>query len=181
MKFTSTKIDGVWVLDLERHHDVRGWFARTWCADALRAHGLQASVIQCSSSFNARKGTLRGMHYQSAPHQEAKIVRCTRGAAVDVALDLRPESPTFCQWISTEITADNGCALYIPKGCAHGFQTLEDETEIFYMIDTPYAAGSARGARWNDPAFGIVWPLPDSAILSPRDANYPDFPLPNGR
>lgn len=175
MKFTPTKIDGVWIIEMERHADQRGWFTRTWCAEEFRAHGLEAGLDQCSSSFNLRRGTLRGMHYQAAPHEEAKVVRCTRGSVYDVALDLRVESPTFRQWVAAELTPENGRGFYIPKGCAHGFQTLTEDTEVLYMIAGSFHPESARGVRWNDPQFGINWPLSEFAITSPRDAQYPDF------
>jgi dTDP-4-dehydrorhamnose 3,5-epimerase len=175
MKFTATGIQGVWLLEMERHYDDRGWFGRTWCAEEFRARGLEDVPVQCSSSFNLRRGTLRGMHYQAAPHEEAKVVRCSRGAAFDAALDLRVHSATFCQWVSVELTPDNGLALYVPKGCAHGFQTLEDNTEILYSITEKYYPEAGRGVRWDDRRFAIKWPLPDQAILSPRDAGYPDF------
>ncbi len=175
MKFTPTKLAGVFVIEMERHHDERGWFARTWCAEEFQAHGLEPALFQCSSSFNVHRGTLRGMHFQSAPHEEAKVVRCTRGKAFDVALDLRVGSPTWGQWTAAELTPENGRSLYIPKGCAHGFQTLEDNTEIFYSIAHAYHPAAGRGVRWNDPRFAIDWPLPDSPILSPRDAGYPDY------
>lgn len=173
MKFVPTKVEGVWIVEMERHHDERGWFARACCMEEFSAQGLDAGFVQCSSSFNLRRGTLRGMHYQSAPHEEAKLVRCIRGAIYDVALDLRAGSPTFRQWVAVELTADNGRALYIPKGCAHGFQTLADNTEVFYQISTPFHPGCARGVRWNDPAFGIEWPAEPSLIQSERDRNYP--------
>jgi dTDP-4-dehydrorhamnose 3,5-epimerase len=175
MKFTPTKIAGVWLVDMERHADERGWFARTWCAEEFRQHGLNPDLAQCSASFNRRRGTLRGMHWQSAPHEEAKLVRCVRGAMFDVALDVRPGSATFKQWVGVELTPENGRALYVPEGCAHGFQTLADDTEVLYQISCPWHPDGARGARWNDPAFGIAWPLPADAILSPRDAAYADF------
>ena len=168
MKFTPAKIADVWIVDMERHKDERGWFARTWCAEEFAKHGLNAMLSQCSASFNRRRGTLRGMHWQAAPHGETKLVRCTRGAMFDVALDLRRDSPTFRQWVGAELTAENGRALYIPEGCAHGFQTLADDTEVFYQISVPYDPASARGVRWDDPAFGIQWPLPDP-ILSAKD------------
>lgn len=174
MKFTPTKIAGVWLVEPERHEDERGWFARTWCAEEFRAHGLVTEFTQCSASFNRRAGTLRGMHWQAAPHGEAKLVRCTRGAMFDVALDLRPDSATFRQWFAAALTAENGRALFIPEGCAHGFQTLAEETEVFYQITGAYRPESSRGARWNDPAFGIVWPLA-GAILSARDAGFVNF------
>jgi dTDP-4-dehydrorhamnose 3,5-epimerase len=175
MKFVPTKIEGVWIVTMDHRRDERGWFVRTWCAEEFRAHGLESGLSQCSSSFNLHRGTLRGMHFQTAPFEEAKIVRCTRGSAHDVALDLREGSPTFLQSVSVEISETNGVGLYIPKGCAHGFQTLEDKTEIFYSITEPYQPDAGRGVRWNDPMFSIVWPLADHAILSERDASYPDF------
>jgi dTDP-4-dehydrorhamnose 3,5-epimerase len=173
MKFTPTKIAGVWLVDMEHREDERGWFARTWCAEEFAAHGLPTAFSQCSASFNRRRGTLRGMHWQAAPHAEAKLVRCVCGAMFDVALDLRPESATFRQWVAAELTAENGRALFIPEGCAHGFQTLADDTEVFYQIAGAYHPASGRGARWDDPAFGIGWPLAASANLSERDQNYP--------
>jgi dTDP-4-dehydrorhamnose 3,5-epimerase len=172
MKFTPTKIAGAWILEPERHEDDRGWFARTWCAQEFRAHGLVAEFTQCSMSFNRRKGTLRGMHWQVAPHEEAKLVRCTCGSMFDVALDLRPSSPTFRQWVGAELTAENGRALFIPEGCAHGFQTLADDTEVFYQIAGEYHPASGRGVRWNDPAFRIEWPLAEP-LLSLRDRAFP--------
>ncbi len=175
MKFVPTKIEGVWIVEMERHHDERGWFARTWCSEEFRAQGLEAGLVQCSSSFNLHRGTLRGMHYQAASHEEVKVVRCTRGAIHDVALDLRADSPTWRQWVAMELTADNGLALYIPKGCAHGFQTLEDNTELSYLITKPFHPDASRAVRWNDPAFAIQWPLPDVAIMHERDRNLPDF------
>ncbi len=173
MKFTPTKIAGVWLVDLERHADERGWFARTWCAEEFAAHGLPTAFSQCSASFNRRRGTLRGMHYQIAPHQETKLVRCVRGAMFDVALDLRPASATFQQWVGAELTAESGRALFIPEGCAHGFQTLVDDTEVFYQIVGEYHPASGRGVRWNDPAFEISWPSEPNLTLSERDRNYP--------
>ncbi|MBI5801717.1 MAG: dTDP-4-dehydrorhamnose 3,5-epimerase [Verrucomicrobia bacterium] len=176
MKFTPTKLAGVWLVDQERRGDERGWFARTWCAEEFIKHGLNPKLSQCSASFNQRRGTLRGMHYQVAPLEEAKLVRCVRGAVFDVALDLRPASPTFRQWASADLTPDNGRALYVPEGCAHGFQTLADDTEILYQISAPWQSASARGVRWNDPAFGIAWPLAGEALLNDRDRDLPDFP-----
>lgn len=172
MKFTPTKISGVWIIDPERREDERGWFARTWCTREFEAQGLNPQLVQCSASFNRKKGTLRGMHYQAAPHEETKVVRCTRGALFDVALDLRPNSPTFKRWVGVELTRENGRALYIPEGCAHGFQTLEDNTEVLYLISEFHAPESVSGVRWNDPVIGIRWPL-SAPILSPRDGNLP--------
>jgi dTDP-4-dehydrorhamnose 3,5-epimerase len=174
VKFVPTSVDGVLLVEIERREDERGFFARTWCADELAHHGLDAALSQCSISYNRVRGTLRGLHYQSAPHEEAKLVRCTRGRIFDVAVDLRPESPTFRRWTGHELTAENRAALYVPKGCAHGFQTLEDDAEVLYMISTPYVPAAARGVRWNDPAFAIAWPLAEP-ILSDRDRQYEDF------
>lgn len=176
MIFTPTQLAGVWLVDQDRRGDERGWFARTWCAEEFARHGLNPKLTQCSASFNHRRGTLRGMHYQAAPHEEAKLVRCVRGAMFDVALDLRAGSPTFHQWVGVKLTPDNGRALYVPEGCAHGFQTLVADTEVLYQISTPWHPESGRGVRWDDPAFGIQWPLAEPCHLSPRDATYPDFP-----
>jgi dTDP-4-dehydrorhamnose 3,5-epimerase len=154
--------------------DVRGSFARTWCQRDFEAHGLNAKLAQCSVSFNALRGTLRGMHFQAAPHAEAKLVRATRGAIYDVALDLRPESDTYLQWFGAELSADNRHMLYIPEGCAHGFQTLTDNAEVFYQISEFFEPTAGRGFRWNDPVFGILWPLTDP-IMSDRDRDYPDY------
>lgn len=176
MKFNETALAGVHVIDLERLTDARGYFARTFSAEEFAARGMNPTIAQCSTSFNARAGTLRGMHYQAEPNSEAKLVRCTRGAIYDVALDLRADSPTNRRWHAEELSADNGRALFIPEGCAHGFQTLSDDTEILYLISTPYVPSAARGVRWDDPAFGIVWPdpPPSGRTLSDRDATYPD-------
>jgi dTDP-4-dehydrorhamnose 3,5-epimerase len=175
MKFVPTPLDDVWIVEMERHEDERGSFARSWCENEFREQGLNPRLVQCSVSFNLRRGTLRGMHYQRAPHAEAKLVRCTRGAAYDVALDLRPGSKTFRQWTAVELTEENGRAVYIPEGCAHGFQTRADRTELFYQMSESHHPESAAGVRWNDPAFGIQWPE-ENAIISPRDAALPDFP-----
>jgi len=172
MIFTPTALDGVWQIDLERHTDPRGHFARSFCAEEFAAHRLPSSFVQCSVSFNARRGTLRGLHWQAEPHPEAKLVRCTSGAIFDVAVDLRPDSPTLHRWVGIELTARNGRALYIPPGFAHGFQCLTDDSEVFYQMTEAYHGDLGRGARWDDPAFGIVWPLPDP-ILSERDLVHP--------
>ena len=174
MKFTPTRIPGVMIVDVEPIEDDRGAFARSWCRDEFRAHGLVADVAQCSVSYNRRRGTLRGMHFQAAPHAEAKLVRCTRGAIHDVALDLRAESPSFRQWVAVDLDDRGRRALYIPAGCAHGFQTLTDDTEVFYQITPAFVEGAGRGVRWNDPAFDIAWPVSDP-ILSDRDRRFPDF------
>jgi dTDP-4-dehydrorhamnose 3,5-epimerase len=172
--FTETALAGAYLIEPQRREDDRGFFARVWCEREFSAQGLDPRVAQSSISLNRRSGTLRGMHYQAAPHEEIKLVRCTRGAVYDVIIDLRLESPTFAQHIAVELTADNRCALYIPRGFAHGFQTLEDETEVLYQMSEFYAPGSARGVRWNDPAFGIRWPITDPIMLD-RDRYYPDF------
>lgn len=175
MRFTPLKLDGVFVLDIERHDDERGFFARSWSVTELVEHGLKAEIRQCSVSFNARKGTLRGMHYQAAPHEETKVIRCTAGAIYDVLVDVRPSSSTYGQWVGTELTAENRRQLYVPAGIAHGFQTLSADSEVFYQISTDYVAASARGLRWNDPAVHIAWPDPHSATISDRDRGFPDF------
>jgi dTDP-4-dehydrorhamnose 3,5-epimerase len=170
--FSETRLAGVFIVEPERLEDERGFFARTWCPEEFEARGLSPRLAQCSISYNRKKGTLRGMHYQVAPYAEAKLVRCTMGAIYDVALDLRPGSPTFKQWISVELTADNRKMLYIPEGLAHGFQTLADDTEVFYQISEFYHPESARGVRWDDPAFAIEWPLPVAAV-SQGDLSHP--------
>ncbi len=177
MIFTETKLKGTFIIEPERREDERGFFARTWCQQEFVAHSLNPRLVQCSLSFNKRKGTLRGMHYQAAPHEEAKLVRCTMGAIYDVTVDLRPDSATFKQWLAVELTADNRRALYIPEGLAHGFQTLCDNTEVFYQMVEFYHPEAARGVRWDDPTFGIIWPEAHTRILSARDQAYPDFTL----
>lgn len=175
MLFTETPLPGVWIIDIERREDDRGWFARSFCQDEYRARGLNPVIAQCNVSVNRMKHTLRGMHYQAAPHAEAKTVRCVRGAIYDVALDLRPESPTFLQWFGVELSQDTYRMLYIPEGLAHGFQTLTDDSEILYEMSAFYHPELARGVRWNDPAFGITWPDADHHIISERDQSYPDW------
>ena len=162
---------------LEPIGDERGWFARTFDAEVFAAHGLDPSVVQCNVSYNARAGTLRGMHFQRDPHGEDKLVRCQRGALFDVIVDLRPGSVTRGEWFGVELTPDNHRSLFIPKGFAHGFQTLADDTEVHYQMSTPYVPGAGDGVRWDDPAFGIDWPdaPPGGRIISDRDAAYPDF------
>jgi dTDP-4-dehydrorhamnose 3,5-epimerase len=172
MTFTQTKLKGAFLVDLEPKEDVRGFFARSFCAREFAAHGLKPVVAQCNVSFNYKKGTLRGMHYQSLPATEVKLVRCTRGALWDVIIDLRPASPTYLSHISVELSAQNRLALYVPELFAHGFQTMSDETEVFYQMSEFYTSGCARGLRYNDPAVGVQWPLPVSAI-SEQDASWP--------
>jgi dTDP-4-dehydrorhamnose 3,5-epimerase len=172
--FSAASLPGAYVIELEPHRDSRGFFARTWCRREFEEHGLDADLAQCSMSYNARRGTLRGLHWQAAPKEEAKLVRCTTGAIYDVIIDLRPESPTYLKHFGVELTQGDRRALYIPRGFAHGLQTLTDETEVFYQISEFFAPEHARGIRWNDPAFGIEWPIPDPIILD-RDNSYPDF------
>jgi len=174
MIFIETKLKGAFIIEPEPLGDERGFFARTFDQKEFEAHGLNPRVMQCNISFNKKKGTLRGMHYQIAPYQEAKLVCCTKGAIYDVALDLRLDSPTLKQWIAVELTAENRRMLYIPEGFAHGFQTLEDNTEVFYQMSEFYHPESAKGVRWNDPAFGIVWP-DDIRVISDKDRQYTDF------
>ena len=176
MIFTETKLKGAFILKLEKLADERGFFARTWCQREFKAHGLNPRLVQCSISYNKSKGTLRGIHYQTAPYEEAKLVRCTLGAIYDVIIDLRPKSPTFTKYVAEILTAQNHKMLYVPEGFAHGFLTLEDNTEVFYQISEFYSAEHAKGVRWNDPAFGIEWPLAPST-MSDRDRSCPDFML----
>jgi dTDP-4-dehydrorhamnose 3,5-epimerase len=173
--FKETKLPGAFVVSLERVEDERGFFARTWCQREFEAQGLNPRLVQCNISFNKRKGTLRGMHYQAEPYPEAKLVRCTTGAIYDVIIDLRPASPTFKQWEAVELTAENRELFYIPEGFGHGFLTLTDNAEIFYQMSEFYHPESARGVRWNDPAFGIHWPAVTELIISSRDQQYQDF------
>lgn len=175
MRFVATKLADAYVVELERREDERGFFARVWCRDEFADHGLVPDLAQCSISRNDRAGTLRGLHFQTAPHEEAKLVRCTRGTIFDVIVDLRPDSPTHAEWIGVELDATEGTALYVPKGFAHGFQTLVDETEVLYMISDPYAPEAASGVRWDDPAFGIEWPPADVRVISERDRSWPDY------
>lgn len=174
MIFTETDIPGVVIVDVEKIGDERGFFARSFCAEAFRKQGLVSSFVQANVSFNREPATLRGMHYQAEPQPEAKLVRCTRGAVFDVVVDLRPESPAFCRWIGMELAADDHRAVYVPPGCAHGFVTLEADSEIFYLMGAAYDPDLARGVRWNDPAFAIEWPI-EPAVISVRDASFPDF------
>jgi dTDP-4-dehydrorhamnose 3,5-epimerase len=175
MIFTETRLHGACIIELEPHADERGFFARTFCREEFILHGLNPDIVQCNISFNKKKGTLRGMHYQAKPFEETKLVWCNHGAIYDVVIDLRPESPTHRQWISVDLTQANHKAVYVPAGCAHGFQTLTDNAEVFYQISQLHHPEAARGVRWDDPAFGITWPV-DQKIISSRDQGYPDFP-----
>jgi len=172
--FTETKLAGAYVIEPERLSDERGFFARTFCDEAFAQRNMATSFPQCNVSFNAAKGTLRGMHYQAPPHGEAKLVRCTMGAIYDVIVDVQPTSPTFRQWVAVELSAENRRMLYIPEGLAHGFLTLRDDSEVFYQISQRYRPGAAQGVRYNDPAFGIDWPS-EVVIISDRDRDYPDL------
>lgn len=177
MRIEPCRVAGAYVVEVDPVEDVRGSFARTFCRAEFERAGLDPCIDQCSMSWNRRAGTLRGMHYQAAPHEEAKLVRVTRGSVFDVVLDLRPGSETYLRWHGVELTYANRRALYIPKGCAHGFQTLADDTEVFYQISVPFVAAAARGVRWDDAAFGIGWPQASERILSDRDRHYPDYSL----
>ena len=175
MMFTETKLRGVYLLEPRRFEDERGFFAPAFSAPEFAARGMASHFVENNISYSRGRGTLRGMHYQAAPHGQAKLVRCTRGRIFDVAVDLRRDSPTFRQWVGVELSAENRSMLYVPHDCAHGFQTLVDDTEVFYMVSRPYAPDSGRGFRWDDPAFGIVWPEAGQRLLLPRDGEYPDF------
>ena len=174
MIFRETKLQGAYLIVPERIEDERGFFARSFCRQEFASRGLDPQVVQCNISFNRTRGTVRGMHYQSAPHDEAKLVRCTRGAVYDVIIDLRPLSRTYRQWVATELTAENRLMCFVPEGFAHGFQTLEDNTEVFYQMSEYYHPECARGVRWDDPALAIHWPLP-ATYVSPRDQAFKLF------
>jgi dTDP-4-dehydrorhamnose 3,5-epimerase len=172
MRFTKTELMGAWVIDPSPNEDHRGRFVRAWCAREFSQHGIEFSPVQANLGFSVNKGTTRGMHYQVAPAPEAKLIRCIRGAMFDVALDLRPESPTFGKWYGTVLSAENGRMMYVPECCAHGYQTLQDETEMYYMTSAFYTPTAARGARFDDPVFGIQWPLA-ATVVSQQDLNWP--------
>ena len=174
MKFTPTDLAGATVIDLERREDARGWFARTYCAREFAEHGLPTDMVQTNMSLTRRAGTLRGMHFQLAPDAEDKLVRCVRGAIWDAIVDIRPQSPTYCRWIGVELSEDNGRMLLVPKGFAHGFVTLSDDAAVTYQVSAFYSPKSERGARHDDPAFGIRWPVP-VLDMSDKDRNWPDF------
>lgn len=174
MKFIETELSGAFIVEAEPFEDERGSFARVWCQREFEAHGLNPRLVQCNISQNKKKGTLRGMHFQAAPSAEAKLVRCIRGGLCDVIIDLRAGSPAYGKWTAVELTADSPRMLYIPEGFAHGFQTLEDNTDVFYQMSEFYVPECAMGIRWNDPLFNIEWPLA-APILSDKDRNYPDF------
>jgi dTDP-4-dehydrorhamnose 3,5-epimerase len=177
VRFVPLELAGAYLMELDRRDDDRGFFARTWCRDELAEQGLSEEVSQCSISRNTRAGTLRGMHFQRPPHEEVKIVRCTRGAIFDVIVDLRPESPTHRAWVGVELDEEQGAALYVPKGFAHGFQTLTEDADVAYMISTPYVPEASAGVRWDDQAFAIVWPECRERTISDRDREWPDYAL----
>jgi dTDP-4-dehydrorhamnose 3,5-epimerase len=174
MKFHETKISGMFEIHVEPKSDDRGFFARVWCRKEFEDHGLNPQLVQSSTSFNTQEGTLRGMHYQEAPFPETKVVRCTQGGIYDVVLDLRPQSATFKEWVAVVLTADKRNMVYVPEGCAHGFLTLNDATEVLYQMSEFFHPESSRGVRWDDPAFGIAWPE-KVGVISERDRTYPDF------
>ncbi|MDP8908048.1 MAG: dTDP-4-dehydrorhamnose 3,5-epimerase [Chloroflexota bacterium] len=175
MRFTEAPLAGVWLIEPDRIEDERGFFARTYDRDEFTTRGLDPTVVQCNTSFNAAAGTLRGMHFQVAPHGEPKLIRCTRGAIFDVVVDLRPLSPTHKAWYGGELSADNGRSLYVPRGLAHGFQTIQPATEVLYMMGHEYVPAAASGVRWDDPAFAIEWPEVAERVISDRDRAYPDY------
>jgi dTDP-4-dehydrorhamnose 3,5-epimerase len=172
MRFVPLKLADAFVVELEKMGDERGYFARSWCVREFAEHGLDSNLVQCNVSFNRHRGTLRGMHYQLPPWSEGKLVRCTRGKMLDVIVDIRPDSPTFLEWTGEELTPENGRMMFVPKGFAHGFITLADDTEVFYQMTEFYDPGSARGVRWDDPLFGITWPE-RPRVMSPKDEGYP--------
>jgi dTDP-4-dehydrorhamnose 3,5-epimerase len=172
--FTETKLKNAYVIELEKLKDHRGFFARSWCQNEFKDHGLTNTIVQTNVSYNHKKGTLRGMHYQISPYEESKLVRCTRGAIYDVIIDLRPDSPTYKQWLGIELSSDNYQMLFVPEGFAHGFQTLNDNTEVTYQVSQFYTPGSERGIKWNDDAFMLKWPL-DVTVISDKDESWPAF------
>jgi dTDP-4-dehydrorhamnose 3,5-epimerase len=174
MIFTETKITGAFIIDIEPHADERGFFSRSFCRHEFEAHGLSPIVAQCNISLNHKRGTIRGMHFQTAPHEEAKLVRCTRGEIFDVVVDLRPASPTHTQWVGVRLDDRNHRMLYVPAGCGHGFQSLTDDAEVTYQVSEFFAPTAASGYRYDDPAFGITWPLPLS-VISQADSSWPPY------
>lgn len=176
MIFTETKLSGAFIIDLEKRGDSRGFFARSFCQDEFERHGLVNKVVQTNVSLSKHQGTLRGMHYQEAPYAETKLVRCTQGAIYDIIVDIRPESPTFKQWIGVELSSSNHCMLFVPQNFAHGFITLMDDSEVTYQVSQVYHPGSERGLRYNDPALGIIWPR-EVNVISDKDASWPYMKL----
>lgn len=180
MRFTSTPISGAWLVQPELRQDERGHFARLWCRDELARQGLRGDFVQANNSFSRAAGTLRGLHWQGAPHGEVKLVGCTRGRIFDVIVDVRAGSPTFLKWFGAELSADNRTMVYVPEGCAHGYLTLEGDSEVVYPVTAVYHAASERGLRWDDPAVGIEWPI-EPAVVSEKDRAWPDFILEGSR
>jgi dTDP-4-dehydrorhamnose 3,5-epimerase len=174
MNFTPLPLPGAYRIGLTPHRDERGLFARTWCQAEFEAHGLRPRIVQVNLSRSAKQGTLRGLHYQAAPFEEAKLVRCTRGVIWDVIVDVRPSSPAYCQWVGLELSADNDTLAYVPEGCAHGFVTLQDDVEVTYQVSQAYTPSAERGLRWNDPTFCVEWPTAIT-VISDKDAHWPDF------
>jgi dTDP-4-dehydrorhamnose 3,5-epimerase len=174
MKFNSTDIDGLYYVDIDRLEDDRGFFGRAFCRQEFKEKGLESEVCQANISYNQSAGTLRGMHYQKPPYQESKFIRCIRGSIYDVAIDLRKNSPTYCHWFGIELSDENRTALFVPKDFAHGFLTLTDDTEVIYMVSQSYAPNAEAGVRWDDPFFGISWPV-NPSLVSSKDAQWPDF------
>lgn len=175
MIFKETNLKGAFVIELEKREDERGFFARTWCKKEFEANGLETGLVQANLSLSRKAGTLRGMHYQAAPYEETKLVKCTNGALYDVIIDLRPNSPTYRQWFAVELTENNYKMLYVPKGFAHGFQTLVDNVAVFYLVTQFYSPSAERCVRWNDPQFGINWPDVNIRTISEKDKNWPDY------
>ena len=175
MIFKQTRLEGAFIVEMEPIRDNRGFFARAWCQKEFEDHGLVSCFVQNNITYSARSGTLRGLHYQIPPHEEPKLVRCTQGAIYDVIVDLRPESPTYMQWLGIELTANNRAMIYMPGGFAHGYQILVDDTEVFYQVGTFYAPKYERGIRWDDPALAIEWPINPPVVLSEKDKHWPDY------
>ena len=175
MIFTETKLKGAFIIEIEKREDERGFFARAWCKKEFEAHGLTSHMVQANIAFSRKKGTLRGMHYQASPYEEAKLIRCIKGGIFDVIIDLRPDSPTYKEWFGLQLISDNYKMLYAPEGFAHGYKTLIDKTEAFYQVTQFYAPESERGVRWDDPAFDIEWPEPNDLVISEKDKNWPDY------
>ncbi len=175
MTFTETKLRGAFIIEIERIEDERGFFGRAWCEKQFQAHGLNSSFVQCNISLSKKKGTIRGLHYQAPPYQEAKLIRCTKGRIFDVIIDLRPQSPTYKQWVGVELTSENHKMLYVPEEFAQGFQALEHDTEVFYPVSQFYHPEAEEGVRWDDPTFEIKWPETASVITSDKDRSWPDY------
>jgi dTDP-4-dehydrorhamnose 3,5-epimerase len=175
MIFKKTKLKGVFIIELEKHEDERGYFARVWCKNELKVNGLNSNLAQANTALSLQKGTLRGIHYQIAPYEETKIIRCIRGAVFDVVIDLRPNSITYCEWFGVKLSSDNHTMLYVPEGFAHGYQTLENYSEVFYLVSQIYTPGAEKGVRWDDPVFNIKWPEMSDLVISEKDKNWPDY------